>query len=64
VRTATAQTTAAPVTTHDASEPGTATGTAPDSSTEAFSWTKAWYPVMCIDNLDPDQPNKFQLLGK
>lgn len=25
---------------------------------------QAWYPAMCIDNLDPEKPNKFQLLGK
>lgn len=25
---------------------------------------QAWYPAMCIDNLDPDKPNKFTLLGK
>jgi hypothetical protein len=28
------------------------------------SLVQAWYPAMCIDNLDPDKPNKFTLLGK
>jgi phenylpropionate dioxygenase-like ring-hydroxylating dioxygenase large terminal subunit len=31
---------------------------------DIFSWTKTWYAVAAIDNLDPEQPNKFTLLGK
>eukprot|EP00775_Hariotina_reticulata_P004455 gene4455-4711_t len=30
----------------------------------AFSWTKAWYPAAVVENLDPDKPNKFTLLGR
>lgn len=25
---------------------------------------QAWYPAMCVDNLDKEKHNKFQLLGK
>jgi len=27
-------------------------------------FVQAWYPAMCLDNLDSEKPNKFQLLGK
>eukprot|EP00882_Tetradesmus_deserticola_P014742 GHRQ01015689.1.p3 GENE.GHRQ01015689.1~~GHRQ01015689.1.p3 ORF type:complete len:163 (+),score=33.24 GHRQ01015689.1:547-1035(+) len=43
-------------------EPGAATESS--KSTEQFSWTKAWYPVAAVENLDADKPNKCTLLGR
>ena len=31
---------------------------------ETFEWTRQWYPVAVIDDLDPKRPHPIQLLGK
>ncbi|KAK9153850.1 hypothetical protein Sjap_001330 [Stephania japonica] len=35
-----------------------------DSSSSKFSWRDHWYPVSLIEDLDPDLPTPFQLLGR
>lgn len=34
------------------------------SSSSKFSWRDHWYPVSLIEDLDPDRPTPFQLLGR
>ncbi|WIA30048.1 hypothetical protein OEZ86_000143 [Tetradesmus obliquus] len=41
-----------------------ATETETSHTADTFSWTKAWYPVAAVENLDAAKPNKVTLLGK
>ena len=34
------------------------------SSSSKFSWRDHWYPVSLIEDLDPNRPTPFQLLGR
>ena len=35
-----------------------------ESSSSKFSWRDHWYPVSLIEDLDPQVPTPFQLLGR
>jgi len=36
----------------------------PSSTTPSFDWKTEWYPVIPVQDLNPDTPNKITLLGK
>lgn len=35
-----------------------------ESSESKFSWRDHWYPVSLLEDLDPQLPTPFQLLGR
>lgn len=43
-------------------EPDTATFEYPDA--DQFSWTKQWYPIAAVQDLDPTRPHAEMLLGE
>lgn len=39
------------------------TQSSPDKETALFNWTKQWYPMAAIQDLDPAVPHPIKLLG-
>lgn len=37
--------------------------TIPKVTPELLDWTKQWYPVQAVQNLDPAKPHSITLLG-
>ena len=37
--------------------------TTPSPTTQLFDWHRQWYPLMVVEDMDPEVPHATQLLG-